>query len=124
MSTAPTEMPQPLSIQELVLETNKLARRKGWWDDPSINIGEKLALIHSEISEALEEAREFGLEKDMAIYFNESNPDKPEGLAVELADAIIRITDLCGQFDLPLEAALRLKHEYNKSRPYRHGKVF
>jgi hypothetical protein len=47
---------------------------------------------------------------------------KPEGLVVELADAVIRCMDLCGALGLDLEEAIRAKHEYNLSRPYRHGK--
>ena len=40
---------------------------------------------------------------------------------MELADAIIRIADMCGAYGLDLEEALTKKMEYNKSRPYRHG---
>lgn len=46
---------------------------------------------------------------------------KPIGTAVELADALIRIFDLCGFYGIPLEEALLVKMQYNKTRPYRHG---
>ena len=46
---------------------------------------------------------------------------KPEGIPIELADVIIRILDYCGYAGIDIEAAIRQKHEYNKSRPYRHG---
>ena len=47
---------------------------------------------------------------------------KPEGIPIELADAIIRICDTCGQYGIDLDRAIRLKMEYNKTRPYKHGK--
>jgi hypothetical protein len=34
---------------------------------------------------------------------------------------VIRILDLCGALGIDLEEAMRMKHEYNKTRPYRHG---
>lgn len=84
------------------------------------NVAEKIALIHSEISEALEEVRNGNPLNH--IYFNEKG--KPEGFVVELADAVIRIFDLCGMYDLDLNRAIELKHEYNKGRPFKHGKKF
>lgn len=61
--------------------------------------------------------------------YNPENPDapcsaqskKPEGVAVELADCMIRILDYCGHAGIDIEEAIRIKHEYNKTRPYRHG---
>ena len=46
---------------------------------------------------------------------------KPEGFNIEMADAVIRIADLMEALGLNLEAAIKLKHNYNKTRPYRHG---
>lgn len=40
---------------------------------------------------------------------------------IELADAIIRILDYCGYAGIDIDAAVERKHEYNKTRPYRHG---
>lgn len=47
--------------------------------------------------------------------------DKPLGIAVELADCILRILDYCAAEGIDIDAILREKHEYNKTRPYRHG---
>jgi NTP pyrophosphatase (non-canonical NTP hydrolase) len=74
----------------------------------------KLALVHSEVSEAVECARCGLLE-----WYEEDG--KPEGMVVELADAVIRIADLCEALGLDLESAIELKHEYNKTRSHRHG---
>ena len=46
---------------------------------------------------------------------------KPEGNAAELADVIIRVLDYCAYAGIDIENVLEVKHEYNKSRPYRHG---
>jgi hypothetical protein len=46
---------------------------------------------------------------------------KPEGFGIEIADAVIRCFDLADAMGIDLAAAIKLKHEYNKSRPMRHG---
>lgn len=46
---------------------------------------------------------------------------KPEGLAVELCDAIMRILDYLAYMHVDVEAVLEAKHAYNLGRPYRHG---
>ncbi len=108
-----------LTIATLIKESHETSTSKGWWDNENRNIGELLALVHSEISEALEVYRiraESGL-KD--IWYREDG--KPEGFTVELADTLIRIFDMCAAYELDLENALKTKMEFNKSRPYRHG---
>lgn len=80
-----------LDFDELAIRITDNASKHGWWEterDPR----EVLALIHSELSEALEEYR---AGRDMVWYHN----DKPEGIAVELIDAVIRILDLMGHYD-------------------------
>lgn len=79
---------------------------KGWWDDPR-RFGESIALIHSELSEALEADR-----KDL---MDDHLPNR-KGVEVELADALIRIFDLAGRMGLDLGAAVVEKFEYNKNR--------
>lgn len=177
----------------------------GWWDEPR-SFGEVACLIHSELSEALEEARVGrpmayvvkGRDKasfEESILYCDTNPDrwdgeKPEGIAVELCDAVIRVLDwfgyvgadfdvyyhesafcdygeemktipLCDMLaeahhrvslaygfrddmtrehqlaamvhiiviwmeenDIQWELLMEKKHEYNKTRPYRHNKLF
>jgi NTP pyrophosphatase (non-canonical NTP hydrolase) len=79
---------------------------------------EQAALIHSEVSEAVEEYRQYGTLQESMIYFVD---DKPCGLAIEMADALLRICNTCERFQIPLEMAVEMKMEYNKSRPARHG---
>lgn len=84
------------------------------------SLPEKLALIHSEVSEALEEYREKG-EGCLRIEFDAKG--KPIGLWSELADVVIRVGDLCGMLSVDLEHAVTQKMIYNKGRPFKHGKV-
>lgn len=106
-----------LTIAALVHEAHETAEAKGWWDGPQ-NFPEKLALIHSEVSEVLEEYRKTGLEGHFLYY---GDGGKPEGIAAELADVLIRIGDLCQHYGIPLEDAIVRKLEFNRTRPFRHG---
>lgn len=103
-------------LQKLSKEIHQTAVEHGWWDaEVATSALEKLALIHSEVSEALEAWRI----DDIEIRIEDSG--KPEGFAVELADAIIRILDLTMSMGLNMDEAVRVKMEYNKTRPFRHG---
>ena len=85
----------------------------GWYQDPKtnlplpVNVGEKLMLIVSEISEAMEAHR-----KDL---MDDKLPHRP-GMEVELADAVIRIFDLSGAMGLDLAGAVAEKMAYNARR--------
>lgn len=94
---------------------HRTAVEHGFHDD-AINFGEKIALIHSELSEALEGYR----------HGDPSDEHCPEftSAEVELADAIIRIMDLSGRLCLRLADAILAKAKFNESRPYKHGKKF
>lgn len=48
---------------------------------------------------------------------------KPEGVASELADVIIRVLDMCGAHDIDIETAVRLKVAYNATREVLHGRA-
>jgi hypothetical protein len=103
-------------------------------------IAEKVALIHEEISEMLGEIRSghdpldiYYVEKGTGnvsatqLYDDDGKPMfKPEGFLVEAADAIIRLADLTYLVDGSdkLIEAREIKHEYNATRPYKHGRKF
>jgi NTP pyrophosphatase (non-canonical NTP hydrolase) len=107
-----------MTIQELIEQSYATALEKGWWDK-EINFGEKLMLMVTELAEVMEEYRKTGFtDPEKMIYLQDG---KPEGIAVEFADLLIRVADTCGSYEIPLEEALKLKLKYNKTRPYRHG---
>lgn len=189
-----------LDLNKFAQEVHAVSVEHGWWEGEENNdVDTKIALIHAEWSEALEEyrdgrpmvwykCREGGevapvcVENACVAWMNEgcdicSRDNKPEGIAVELVDGVIRILDLmtakemdfaqagyiCGgkctlpqlvavlhyatamsgpedddaaswliscieavcewleERDVDMDEILRLKHEYNKTRPYRHG---
>ena len=107
-----------MKINNAVKESYENARDHGWHDKQR-SIGDLICLMHSELSEALEEHRNGKTPTE--IYYNENKPNKPEGIPVELADCVIRIFDFCGLYGIDLEEVLKVKMEYNKTRPYRHG---
>lgn len=99
----------------LITEVSHAASLKaGWWHDLKTgeliepNIGEKLMLIVSEVSEAMEGARK--------NLMDDKLPHR-KMIEVELADAVIRIGDLCGRLKLDLGGAIAEKLEFNAIRP-------
>jgi len=101
----------------LVDQCHAASKTAGWWNDlktgesiidrPHV-IGEKLMLVVSEISEAME-----GHRKNL---MDDKLPHR-EMIEVELADAVIRIADLAGAMNLDLGGAIAEKLEYNRHRP-------
>lgn len=116
-----TDYLAPLTIRELQAEAHATARSKGFWSGYNTSYPDaantpkyllspdetaaKLALIHSEVSEALECVR---------------NNDRAS-LSSEMADIVIRVMDLCGGLHIDLETAMVTKMATNKTRPYLHG---
>ena len=132
------------NLNELAKIIHSNAVEHGWWDEER-SFGDVIAPCHSELSEALEEYR---ANRPMVWYAcNEATPStgpcspadefeclnygnetcckyrgtKPEGIAVEMIDCIIRILDWCGRHDIDVDDLLAKKHAYNRTRPYKHG---
>jgi NTP pyrophosphatase (non-canonical NTP hydrolase) len=93
----------------------KNAVEHGFWKG-EVNDGERMALIHAEISEALEALREGNPSSNKIMEFS--------NLEEELADAVIRIMDYAFGKDLDVAGAILAKIEYNKDREFMHGKTF
>ncbi len=133
------------TLNELAVEAHAIAEENGWHDDPRLggdakafhNVladmwqGTQIALIQSELSEALEAARRDrradlsaidGLELFQIYEFHRLfEQDVKDTLEDELADAIIRILDFARTMGIDIERHVELKMKYNALRPYRHG---
>lgn len=103
--------------------------QRNWWIA-------KLDLMHEELSEMLGELRSgkdvhevYYLDKvtgetHISQYYVDGVPTlKPEGFGIELADLMIRGADLAYLAKLPLAQLIAIKHSYNKTRPYKHGRT-
>ena len=117
-----------MNICNLVEQAHRTAKENGFWNDwayvldlydnvhdddiifpkaMELNaINSRLALISSEVGEAVEALRH----------------EDCDNLAEELADIIIRVADLCGGIGIDLEETIKWKMEKNEGREYRHGK--
>ena len=114
------------TLTELSKTIHENAVAHGWWER-GVDFPTIVALCHAELSEALEEYRN----GNPNFYFisngfksediDEIGEEKPEGIAVEMIDCVIRILDWCGQNGIDVDRLVEIKNEYNKTRSYRHG---
>jgi len=113
-----------MKLNEFAKGVHQNAVEHGWWEDQR-TFGEIVSLCHSELSEALEE---FRAKRGMVWYKCDGHVcdllecegcetrneriDKPEGIAVELADCIIRILDWLGEEEMDPDALLAEAKRY------------
>jgi len=106
-----------LNLNEMAKEVHIVAKQKGFWDGEYSydKIGNKLALVHSEVTEVLEAIRK----------------DKGSGAIVEeMADVIIRLVDIYqamadeGEILHSLDEVVYSKIEKNRQREHLHGNKF
>ncbi len=105
----------PNIMDSLAAEIIKTANEHGFWDG-NCSEGEKIALMHSELSKVLEALRNGNpLDKHCPGF---------SSVEIEYADCIIRILDTCYQNGYRIGSAIVAKMVFNKTRPYKHGKKF
>ncbi len=117
------------SREDMQSEVRKVNRNNGWYDDDRSPL-EGHMLIVSEVSEATEAFRSWGLE-DMTgkVSLDKALPspdgstvvEKPEGLGSEYADILIRLLDQADRDGVDLRAEYQRKIRFNKLRGYKHG---
>lgn len=105
-------------IRDLQEEIYQINVDNGWYDSERA-FGDCIALLHTEVSEAYEAYRAWGMD-DMTPDNAEALP-KPEGVGSEFADVFIRLLDTARRHGIDLEAEVARKNAFNRTRGYRHG---
>lgn len=135
------------TLREMSEQVYAWCKRKGWEPSPGRTFGDEMALLHTEISEAVEAYRANGVKPWVIIPESvEDKPwwqfwrkahvtpayklttppghyygQKPEGVPSEFADVLIRLLHECAHYKIDLFAEFDAKMRYNEGRPWRHG---
>ncbi len=126
------------TITDYVKAAHSNAKDKGFYDTDTRNIGEALMLIVSELGEALEAHRKgihtipYARQSLHGPNLKITNTEWKElfediikdTFEDEIADVFIRLFDLCGYLNIPIEQHIQMKMKYNATRPIRHGKEY
>jgi len=137
------------SLKDTIVEAN---RKNGFWElhDRAIEVHEenankwtqgvlqaydaqKLCLVHSEVSEALEAMRKSKysnpsakgilsqLEEGSGEWIDAFKENVKDTVEDEIADSIIRLLDFCGGHGIDIEFHIKNKLMYNATRGNKHG---
>jgi NTP pyrophosphatase (non-canonical NTP hydrolase) len=122
---------ESMSLNELRDHALRIANEHGFKD---ASVPEDIALMHSELSEALEDYRanrgvnEVWYEEKIGSVTRVYKDDeecailmKPCGIPSEMADIMIRVLHFCGKHGIDIESIVSKKMAFNQSRPYKHG---
>ena len=103
-----------MDINEMCRRSNEIATDRGWNDHP-IPFGDMTSNLHAEVSEVFESYRN----NEPLSWIDDDG--KPQGIASEFADIVIRVGHYSVQQGIDLEREVEQKMKYNATRPYRHG---
>ena len=110
-----------MTLNELARKCHEDAKSLGWYDEGKTKSDvENLMMVVTELAEAVEEIRN----EKPAFYYHPTDDreiKKPEGIAVEIADAIIRLLDMSAYKGYDIETVIKEKLAFNLTRGYRHG---
>lgn len=115
-------------------------KAKGFWDKER-NVGEALMLVTSELGEAMDAHQNShfadwdAFKKDMSRFLEVDDRETAcfaeafklnikDSFEDEVADAIIRLLDLCGGLGIDIEKHIQHKVHFNTTRPRLHGKNY
>jgi len=120
------------SLNEYRDKAYNYAKSNGFHDEEH-SLATRLMLTVSELSEVLESDRKNNWTKE-AIHYNEGFSDESykkwfeenvkDTVEDEIADALIRLFDIAGKYNIDLDFHVIAKMKYNEMRPYKHGKKY
>lgn len=123
------------ALAAMTAEVREVNIAKGWRRGTN-TFGDYIALLHTELSEALEAYRDHRLADATKMpdhmFRNDGSgcrqvcegthdPSKPEGVGSEFADVLIRLLDVCDIYGIDLATEYERKLAFNRTRPFQHG---
>ena len=128
ITRTPAEQAELASALRTLTEDVYAVNRANGWFEKDRTVGDDIALLHSEVSEALEAYRDHGLEDatgdnidGVAQIDGVVTLVKPEGFGSEMADILVRLVDTCKRRGIDLAFETERKLAFNVTRGIRHG---